>query len=206
MRRTVIGVAAASAFVAFSGVAFAQASSGRMGVRLAEELAPDVVLIDLRMPDLEGAEATAAILERRPATRVVALTFWSDDSAVTAVLAAGACGFLDKDAPIEEIIAAVRAAAQGAVWLSSRAAEVVLAQIRALGSERSSHEATPAPLSDRELEVLRLIAQGMDNTQIAASLNISPRTAKNHVSNVLTKLELPNRVQAAIFALRSGLA
>jgi two-component system, NarL family, response regulator LiaR len=183
----------------------AQASGGRMGVRLAEELAPDVVLMDLRMPDLEGAEATTAILDRRPATRVLALTFWSDDSTVNAVLAAGAWGFLDKEAPIEEVVSAVRAAAQGAVWLSSRAAKVVLGQMRARGAERGSHDGSSAALSERELEVLRLIAQGMDNAQIAASLNISPRTAKNHVSNVLSKLELPNRVQAAIFALRTGL-
>jgi DNA-binding NarL/FixJ family response regulator len=184
----------------------AQASGTRMGMRLADELGPDVVLIDLGIPDLEGAEATSAILDRCPATRVLALTSWPDDRAVTTVLAAGACGFLAKDDPVDEMVAAIWACAHGAVWLSSRAAEVVLGQMRALGSEHRSDEPTPPPLSSRELEVLRLIAQGNNNTQIAAALNISPRTAKNHVSNVLAKLELQNRVQAAIFALRHGLA
>jgi DNA-binding NarL/FixJ family response regulator len=184
----------------------AQASGGRMGVRLADELKPDVVLMDLRMPDLEGPEATRAILERRPSTRVVALTVLSAEEDVAAAVDAGACGFLAKDTPIDSVIVAVRAAAEGAAWLSPRAAEIVLGHMRRDGVDPGSTDGYHDELSARELEVLRLIAQGMENTEIAAALSISPRTAKNHVSNILTKLGVPSRVQAAIYAVRRGLA
>jgi DNA-binding NarL/FixJ family response regulator len=183
----------------------AQASGGRMAVRLADELRPDVVLMDLRMPDLEGQDATRAILERRPSTRVVALTVLSDDADVAAALEAGACGFLAKDTPIEDVVVAVQAAAQGAAWLSPRAAEVVLARLRAPQTRQDYGQAPIQELSARELDVLRLIAQGMENAEIAAALHISPRTVKNHVSNILAKLGLPSRVQVAIYAVRHGL-
>jgi DNA-binding NarL/FixJ family response regulator len=184
----------------------AQASGGRMGVRLAAELRPDVVLMDLRMPDLEGPEATREILRLRPATRIVALTVVTEDSAVAAALEAGACGFLAKDTPIDSVAFAVRAAAQGAAWLSPLAAEVLLGRLR---QPRVVEGLGPDPgvaLSPRELDVLRLIAQGMENSEIAEELQISRRTAKNHVSNILAKLGLPSRVQAAIYAVRRGLA
>lgn len=183
----------------------AQASGGRMGVRLADELRPDVVLMDLRMPDIEGPEATREILERDPSTRVVALTVASEDADVAAVVGAGACGFLAKDTPIDGVAVAIRAAVQGAAWLSPRAAEVVLGRVR---RDELEQEAEPEPtheLSARELDVLRLIARGMENAEIADELGISPRTAKNHVSNILAKLGLPGRVQAAIYAVRRGL-
>ena len=181
-----------------------QASGGRMGVRLALELRPNVVLMDLKMPDLDGAEATTAILSERPLTRVVVLTAISGEREAAAALTAGACGFVVKHTPIDTVIAAVRAAAQGAAWLSPAAAEMVL------DLARRSTLVAPDPglaarLSPRELEVLRLLARGMENDEIARSLHISPPTAKNHVSRVLTKLELPSRVQAAIYAVRQGL-
>ena len=184
----------------------AQASGGRMGVRLAAELAPDIVLIDLRMPDLLGVEATRIIVESRPATRVLALSAVSDSAAIAAVLEAGASGFLAKDTPIEQMVVAVRAAVQGTVWLSSAAAEVVLGRMRTTGSRRGSDSGTEPELSARELDVLRLIAQGMDNAEIANNLGISPRTVKNHVSHVLAKLRVASRVQAATYAVRRGLA
>jgi DNA-binding NarL/FixJ family response regulator len=181
----------------------AQASGGRAGIRRAGEMEPDVVLMDLRMADLDGVEATRTIVERHPSTRVIVMTVLSEDEDVEAAVQAGACGFLAKDTPTDEVVAAIRAAAHGAAWLSPRAAEVVLGRVRQAGPEpdpgRIEH------LSARELEVLRLIARGMENTEIAATLQISPRTAKNHVSSVLAKLGLPSRVQAAIYALRSGL-
>jgi two-component system, NarL family, response regulator LiaR len=183
----------------------AQASGGRMGVRLADELRPDVVLMDVRMPDLEGPEATREILERDPSTRIVALTVASEDADVAAVVGAGACGFLAKDTPIEGVAVAIRAAAQGAAWLSPRAAEVVLGRVRRDELEQEAEAAPPHDLSARELDVLRLIARGMENAEIANELGISPRTAKNHVSNILAKLGLPGRVQAAIYAVRRGL-
>jgi DNA-binding NarL/FixJ family response regulator len=183
----------------------AQASGGRRGVRLADELRPDVVLMDLRMPDLEGDEATREILERIPTARVLVLTVASDDSDVEAALAAGACGFIAKDTPVERVAVAVRAAAQGVAWLSPRAAEVVLGRVRQRGIEQESEFGLSEQLSARELDVLRLIARGMENAEIAGTLGISPRTAKNHVSNILGKLGLPSRVQAAIYAVRRGL-
>jgi DNA-binding NarL/FixJ family response regulator len=184
----------------------AQVSGGRMGVRLADELQPDVILMDVRMPDLEGPEATREILERHPSTRIVALTVVSDEADVAAVVEAGACGFLAKDTPIDGIVLAVRAAANGVAWLSPRAAEVVLGRLR-----RDEVEADDAPgpieeLSARELEVLQLIARGLENAEIARELGISPRTAKNHVSNILAKLGLPSRMKAAIYAVRRGLS
>src|SRR6478672_8314699 len=159
----------------------AQASGGKMGVRLAEELRPDVVLMDIRMPDLEGPEATREIIERHPSARVVALTVVSDEADVAAALQAGACGFLAKDSPIDGVALAVRAAANGVAWLAPRAAEVVLAAMRREGAGGEFDSELIDDLSSRELEVLSLIARGMENADIARELGISPRTAKNHV-------------------------
>ncbi|MFL5861492.1 MAG: response regulator [Solirubrobacteraceae bacterium] len=182
----------------------AQASGGRMGVRLAAELAPDVVLMDLRMPGLSGPEATKAILERDPNMRVVALTVASEDRDVAAALEAGAVGFVAKDTAIDRLVVAIHAAATGAAWLSPRAAEVVLERIRTTPVAETRDGDGLAQLSERELEVLRLIAKGLENTEIAAALDISPRTAKNHVSNILAKLGLASRVEAAVYAVRQG--
>lgn len=183
----------------------AQASTGRSGVRLARELRPDVVLMDLRMPDISGHDATRAIVAERPSARVVVLTVSSADEDVEAAVEAGACGFLAKDTPIEEVASAVRAAASGAAWLSSRAAEVVLGSLRRAKQERPVDDGPIEDLSPRELDVLHLIARGMENAEIAGALGISPRTAKNHVSSILAKLGLPSRVQAAIYAVRHDL-
>lgn len=183
----------------------AQASGGRMGVRLADELRPGVVVMDLRMPDVDGPAATRAILERNPGMRVVVLTVTTDDSDVEAALEAGACGFIAKDTPIEAVAVAVRAASQGVAWLSPRAAEVVLGRVRQSGGKPEADRGAEEQLSARERDVLRLIARGMENADIAETLAISPRTAKNHVSNILAKLGLPSRVQAAIYAVRRGL-
>jgi DNA-binding NarL/FixJ family response regulator len=183
----------------------AQASGGRMGIRLAEELRPDVVLMDLRMPDVEGPAATREILERRPGMRVLVLTVATDDTDVEAALQAGACGFIAKDTPVGAVAVAVRAAAQGVAWLSPRAADLVLGRVRQRATDQDADLGAEEQLSARELDVLRLIARGMENADIAQALAISPRTAKNHVSNILAKLGLPSRVQAAIYAVRRGL-
>jgi DNA-binding NarL/FixJ family response regulator len=183
-----------------------QASGGKMGVRLAGELRPDVVLMDVRMPDMSGPDATREILARDPGIRVLALTVSSDDADVSAVLQAGAVGFLAKDTPIDSLIVAIQAADSGAAWLSPRAAEVVLGRIRSSPPAPAQEQVSLEQLSAREVDVLRLIANGMENSEIAAALNISPRTAKNHVSNILAKLGLPSRVQAAVYAVRQGVS
>jgi DNA-binding NarL/FixJ family response regulator len=182
----------------------AQASGGRMAVRLAAELQPDVVLMDVRMPDMSGPDATREILKRDLNVRVLALTVASDDRDVAAVLEAGAVGFLAKDTPIDSLVVAIHAAANGAAWLSPRAAEVVLGRIRSAPVAEPADVAGLEQLSERELDVLRLIANGLENAEIAEALDISPRTAKNHVSNILAKLGLASRVQAAVYAVRQG--
>lgn len=183
----------------------AQASRGNMGVRLAGELRPDVVLMDMRMPDLSGPEATRAIIEHDDSVRVVALTVMAEESDIADEVGAGACGYLLKDSPIEDVVAAIRAAADGTAWLSPRAAQTLVDRIRR-GHKDAVHIAgDDRALSPREIEVLQLVADGLDNNEIAAQLFISPRTAKNHVSSILSKLGVSNRLQAAIYAVRSGL-
>jgi NarL family two-component system response regulator LiaR len=185
-------------------VVVGQASGGDAGVRLADELQPDVVLMDLQIAEVPGSQAMRMIVERRPSVRVIAMSVLARDEDVTGAVQAGASGYLGKDAPVGELVSAIRAAARGAAWLSPRAAEVVLGLLRqaeAPEPERASVE----ELSPRELDVLRLIARGLENAEIARELNISPWTAKNHVSSILTKLGLPSRVQAATCAVRHGL-
>lgn len=180
-----------------------QASRGRLGVRLARELRPDVILMDLRMPDLDGIAATRQIMEAGVHSRVIILTVASEERDVAEALLSGACGYLLKDTPMQDVISAVIAASNGESWLSPRAATAMLDKLRR--DHIDAPDATSlALLSPREVEILRLIAQGLENTQIAEELHISPRTAKNHVSNVLSKLGLSNRVQAAIYAVRNG--
>jgi DNA-binding NarL/FixJ family response regulator len=184
----------------------AQASGGRMGVRLAAELRPDVILMDVQMPDLDGPAATRLILGRQPSVRIVALTVVSDEDAVASILAAGACGFLAKDTPIDDVALAIRAAVQGAAWLSPRASEVVLGRVRRETAVGEPERSLIDDLSAREVDVLRLVARGLENAEIAEALGISPRTAKNHVSSILGKLGQPGRVQAAVYAVRRGLS
>jgi NarL family two-component system response regulator LiaR len=183
----------------------AQASGGRVAVRLAEELRPDVILMDLRMTDLSGVDATRAILKTAPATRIIVLTVVAGTDAVAAAINAGVCGYLLKDAAGSEILGAIHAAVSGDAWLSPRAARAVLERVRSdeAHAEASSHPETG--LSRREQEVLQRLASGLDNSQIAAELSISPRTAKSHVSNILTKLGVSSRVEAAVYATRIGL-
>jgi DNA-binding NarL/FixJ family response regulator len=178
----------------------AQASGGTAAVRLARELSPDVILMDLRMPDLDGDQATRRIVEANPDARVVILTVVADEEVVTEAVRAGACGYLVKDSPIEEVVSAARAAASGKAWLSSGAAVALLDHVRQEEQRPDIDVGELESLTARELEVLKLLAQGLENTEIADQLGISSRTAKNHVSSILAKLGLSNRVQAAVFA------
>jgi two-component system nitrate/nitrite response regulator NarL len=183
----------------------AQASGGRMGVRLAWELKPDVILMDLRMPDLDGIDAIAAIVERDSAARIIALTVASEEGDIAAAVLAGVCGYLVKDSPVDDVVGAVLAAARGESWLSPRAAAALLERVRRDNVESPPEPEITAELSPREFEVLLLVARGLENSQIAAELGISPRTAKNHLSSILAKLGMTSRIQAAIYAVRSGL-
>ena len=183
----------------------AQTASGKMAVRLARELDPDVVLMDMRLPDLDGPASTRAILEHHASVRVVMLTVIADEADVAAAIGAGACGYLLKDSAIEDVVTAVRAAATGASWLSPRAAETVLNRMRRQPAPTDYFGELEHDLSPREVEVLHLVARGLDNNEIAAEMSISPRTAKNHVSSILGKLSMSNRVQAAVYAVKHGI-
>lgn len=180
----------------------AEANGGQAGVRLAGELAPDVVLMDLSMPGMTGVEATRAIVAAGVRARVVILTLTDDDAAMMEALLAGAVGYVVKDATLEQILAAIHAAAEGDAVIPPRVAPEILRRLRA---------AEPAPvgdapaLSERELEVLHLIVDGRDNAAIAAELVISPNTVKNHVANIFAKLGVDSRLQASVQALRRGL-
>ncbi|MBV9536706.1 MAG: response regulator transcription factor [Solirubrobacterales bacterium] len=191
----------ASALAEYEGIeVVAQASGGRMAIRLAAELRPDVILMDLRMPHVHGLEATSEIVTADPSARVVALTVAAGEADVAAAITAGASGYVIKDAPIDDVVAAIRAAVSGTAWLSPRAAQAVLDRMRRDHlKDRPGSEPPRAELSPRQLEVLELVARGLDNNEIAAKLCISPCTAKNHVSSILGKLGVTNRIQAAVY-------
>ena len=183
-----------------------EAENGHNALRLVRELAPDVVVMDLNMPAMTGVEATRQITSVAPLTRVVVLTISSDDDDVVDAVMAGACGYLLKDSSIQQLVAGIRAAAGGEALISPQIASKVLQVLRSQGSTAAPGEAIRAELlSDRELEVLKLIANGKDNAEIARELYISPKTVKNHISNILMKLQIDNRIQAAVYAVRSGI-
>lgn len=183
----------------------AEASDGQTAVRLASELAPDVVVMDLNMPGMSGVDATRQLAGIAPLARVVVLTISAEDEDVMSAIMAGACGYLLKDSSIEDLIAGIRAAAAGESLISPQIAGKVLQRLRAQGTHEDAARTIRAELSGRELEVLKLIANGKDNAQIARELFISPKTVKNHISNILMKLQIENRIQAAVYAVRSGI-
>jgi DNA-binding NarL/FixJ family response regulator len=180
---------------------------GAEAVRRARSFQPDVVVMDMNMPEMTGVEATPLVLEAAPGASVLMLTIATDDSRVLAAVRAGASGYLLKDAPLEEIAAGVKAAAAGQSAIAPRVAGAILRSVRAgvpLPEEPATSDGVPR-LSPRERDVLELLAEGYDNAEIAARLYLSPSTVKNHVSKLLEKLGADNRVQAATFAIRNGL-
>jgi two-component system, NarL family, response regulator LiaR len=184
----------------------AQANGGEAGVRLAHELAPDVVLMDLAMPGMDGVEATRAIAVAADAPAVVVLTLSDDDASMLEALLAGAAGYLLKDATLEQIVAAVQAAAAGDAVIPPRVAPELLRRLRAAEPARAvTTDGDAVELSEREHEVLRLIVEGHDNAAIAAELFISPNTVKSHVASIFGKLGVESRLQASVQALRRGL-
>jgi DNA-binding NarL/FixJ family response regulator len=182
-----------------------EAANGQTAIRMVGDLAPDVVVMDLNMPGLTGVETTRKLAGIAPLTRVVVLTISADDEDVMDAVMAGACGYLLKDSSIQELIMGIRAAAGGESLISPQIAAKVLRKLRAQSSSVDAAETIRAELSDREIEVLKLIANGKDNAQIARELFISPKTVKNHISNILMKLQIENRIQAAVYAVRSGI-
>lgn len=182
-----------------------EAGEGADAVRLVRELAPEVVVMDLHMPGMTGIEAIRQIHGFAPLTRVLVLTISDQDDDVLDAILAGACGYLLKDASVDELIRGIGAAAVGESLVSPAIASKVLQQVRATAVSPEAADTIRAELSERELDVLKLIAAGNDNAMIAAQLHISPKTVKNHISNILMKLQIENRIQAAVYAVRSGL-
>jgi DNA-binding NarL/FixJ family response regulator len=180
----------------------AQAGSGEEAVKLAQEFIPDVVLMDLVMPGMDGVEATRRVKNASPRTQIIILTSFHQDEFIFPALQAGAISFLLKDVKATELLEAIRRAARGEATLHPRIAARVIKTFRSLESE----EATPfTTLTGRELEVLKLIAKGYSNDKIAEHLVISVGTVKGHVSNILSKLHLVDRTQAAAYAWQEGI-
>jgi DNA-binding NarL/FixJ family response regulator len=183
----------------------AEAGTGLEAVGLVREHTPDVVVMDLNMPGISGVEATRQITSIAPLTRVLVLTISDQDADVIDAIMAGACGYLLKDASIQELLRGIQAASVGESLISPHVAAKVLQRVRATSGQPEIEETIRSELSEREIEVLKLIANGKENAEIAAELHISPKTVKNHISNILMKLQIENRIQAAVFAVRSGI-
>ncbi len=180
----------------------AEAESGEVAAQLAAEFVPDVVLMDLLMPGMDGITATQQVKRISPRTQVIVLTSHHHSEYIFPAIRAGALSYLLKDASPRELVEAVRKAARGEVVLHSRVAARMVQELH------GAHQDTPDPLttlSERELEVLRLVADGLANIEIAERLTISEKTVKSHVSNILGKLHLVDRTQAAVFAWREGI-
>jgi DNA-binding NarL/FixJ family response regulator len=189
----------------------AEAADGDEAVALVRELAPDVAVIDLHMPEASGLEALRAIARTSPEVQTVVLTVSDDDADVLAALAAGACGYLLKDTRVDRLAGVIRQAAEGNMVLSGDVVQALMAHVRidvdadgANGDDEETADDRPT-LTPREAEVLRLIAAGADNVAIGRELSISPHTVKQYVTNIFEKLGVRSRVQAAVYAVRSGL-
>jgi two-component system, NarL family, response regulator LiaR len=179
-----------------------EAGDGLEAVKLAGSLQPDVILMDLVMPRLDGIEAIRRILADQPKARILVLTSFAADDKVFPAIKAGALGYLLKDSEPEELIAAIKNIQRGEPFLHPSIARKVLEEL----SHPAGSPPTPEPLTERELEVLQLVAQGYSNQAISEKLVISDATVRTHIGNILTKLHLANRVQAALYALRRGLS
>ena len=182
------------------------APNGEAAVVLAREHRPDVILMDLGMPKLDGIAATRQIREERPECAVVILTVYDDDEHLFEAIKAGAAGYVLKDAPPERTLEAIRAAARGEGFVQASLVPRVLQEFARVSRLRAAAKEVFAELTRRELEILELLGQGLRNRQIAERLFISQKTVKNHVSNILAKLQVNDRTEAALLAARHGLA
>lgn len=172
-----------------------EANGGEAAIQLCAEVLPDVILMDMVMPDMDGAAATRAIRQRFPQVQVIALTSFKTGELVRSALEAGAIGYLLKDVSADELVRAIRAAQAGRATLSPEVAQTLV--------EAASQQRPGLNLTERELEVLVLMVDGLNNTQIAGKLTVSPSTIKSHVSNILSKLGVVSRTEAVTLALRN---
>ncbi len=180
-----------------------EAGDGAEAIRRAEELLPDVVLMDIRMPRRSGIEACTAIKDVVPSTKIVILTISDEESDLYEAVRAGANGYLLKDVPGEEIAAGIRAVASGQSLISPSMASKLLTEFASMIKKSEERPQLPMPrLTERELEVLKLVARGLANRDIAKELFISENTVKNHVRNILEKLQLRSRMEAVVYAVR----
>ncbi|HET6382479.1 MAG TPA: response regulator transcription factor [Armatimonadota bacterium] len=182
-----------------------EASNGREALRKVHELEPDVVLMDVKMPVMDGVTATRQIRQQNPRTRVVLLTMFPDEDSIAEGLSAGACGFLLKDINPDELVRAIRSARAGDAPLDPRVAQHVLLEYSRLAHESTSRQMQSDGLSVREIDILRCVAKGWSNKQIAADREISEKTVKTHLRNIFRKLDLNDRTQAAVYVVTKGL-
>ena len=175
-----------------------EATNGLEAIELSRQLRPDIILMDLLMPIMDGLTAIQKIKKAQPEVEIIALTSVIEDDRVFNAIHAGAMGYLLKDTQASELVQRIKAANRGEVQLHPEAAKRLIREVRSPDS--------PEKLTDRETEVLKLIARGLSNKDIATRLVVSEKTVKTHVSNLLTKLNLPSRTQAALYALKEGLA
>jgi NarL family two-component system response regulator LiaR len=179
-----------------------EASDGQEAVTQVASLRPDVILMDLVMPKMDGIAAIRHITADQPEARILVLTSFTGDDQVFPAIKAGALGYLLKDSDPEDLLEAIESVHHGEPSLSPAIAQKVLVELR----QPSDRPPTPDPLTDREVEVIRLVAKGLSNQEIAERLTVTEATVRAHVSNILSKLHLANRTQAALYALREGLA
>jgi DNA-binding NarL/FixJ family response regulator len=179
----------------------AQAGNGADALTVVEETAPDVVVMDLNMPGMSGVDVTRRLVERTPSSKVLVVSVSAQEEDVTEAILAGASGYVLKDGPVEEVVAGITAAANGESLISPRIATMLLRRMR-LDEPVETGTPAPTPLSDRELQVLRLVAEGKGNQEIGEELFIGQSTVRNHISSILMKLQVENRVQAAVRAVR----
>jgi DNA-binding NarL/FixJ family response regulator len=179
----------------------AQAGNGADALAIIEDIAPDVVVMDLNMPGMSGVDVTRRLIERTPASRVLVVSVSAQEEDVTEAILAGASGYVLKDGPVEEVVAGIQAAASGESLISPRIATMLLRRMR-LDEPAEINTPAATPLSERELQVLRLVAEGKGNQEIGEVLYIGQSTVRNHISSILMKLQVDNRVQAAVRAVR----
>jgi two-component system, NarL family, response regulator LiaR len=188
-----------------------EAGDGLSAVQKVSELSPNVVLMDIGLPGMDGIEATRVIKEQSAGTKVLVVTSHEEESTVFASFGAGADGYCSKDAPKERLAAAIKTVVDGRVWMDPRIASLVLTTFRRVSSGPQTDSGSQVPavrepvLSEREMDVLRLVVEGMSNQEISERLAISPETVKTHMKHILDKLAVSDRTQAAVKALRDGL-